>query len=365
MINFDKNQIKESLSIEDIFQLLSDWGGDPEYTLSGIIASTICHNAPGEGSRKLYFYINSQLFHCYTGCEDPTFDIFELVRKVASIQWGLEYDLNAAVRWVAQRFGLSGEYQIIETNQLEDWKYLDNYDRIKELTLKVDKVTLKEYDDSILNNLNYNIKIRPWLDEGITQEAIDKARIGYYLTTDQITIPHFDVDGRFIGLRGRAMCAEDIERWGKYRPIKIGKQTYNHPLGFNLYNLNNSKKNIGLIQKAIVFEGEKSTLLYRSYFENDISVACCGSSVSIYQINALIEAGAQEIIIAFDRQFQELGDSEFKKLTANLKKIHQKYKNEAVISFIFDKEMITDYKASPIDHGPDVFLHLFKKRIFL
>ena len=58
---------------------------------------------------------------------------------------------------------------------------------------------------------------------------------------------------------------------------------------------------------------EKSCLKYQSYFglENDISVACCGSSVSAYQIQLLIEAGAEEIIIAFDRQFKEIGDNEF------------------------------------------------------
>ena len=54
----------------------------------------------------------------------------------------------------------------------------------------------------------------------------------------------------------------------------------------NLYNLNNSKDNIKLIGKAIVFESEKSCLLYQTYFgiENDISVACCGSNLSIHQV---------------------------------------------------------------------------------
>ena len=54
----------------------------------------------------------------------------------------------------------------------------------------------------------------------------------------------------------------------------------------NLYNLNYSKNQIKNIKKAIVFESEKSCLLYKSYFgiENDISVACCGSSLSAYQV---------------------------------------------------------------------------------
>ena len=99
--------------------------------------------------------------------------------------------------------------------------------------------------------------------------------------------------------------------------------------------------------------------------ENNIAVACCGSNISVYHIHMLLEAGAKEIIIAFDRQFQEIDDDEFKHLTNNLTKIHEKYKNSAKISFIFDKNMITGYKASPVDEGKEKFLQLFKERILL
>ena len=104
----------------------------------------------------------------------------------------------------------------------------------------------------------------------------------------------------------------------------------------NLYNLNNSKDNIKLMGKAIVFESEKSCLLYQSYFgiESDISVACCGSNLSIHQVQLLLDAGAKEIIVAFDRQFEDIGDKEFKHLTKNLTKLNNKYKNEVLISFI-------------------------------
>ena len=108
MIDYNKTDIKESLRLDQIFELLTDWGGEPEYTNFGILSATICHNEPGEGSRKLYFYENSGLFQCYTGCQG-FFDIFELVIKVAEIQWKQEFDLNDAVRWIARRFGLSGK----------------------------------------------------------------------------------------------------------------------------------------------------------------------------------------------------------------------------------------------------------------
>lgn len=367
MITFDKNEIRDTLTLENIFELLVDWGGEPEYTMFGILCSTICHNPPGEGSRKLYFYDNSGLFRCYTGC-DSYFDIFELTIKIAEIQWKREFDLNDAVRWVAQRFGISGSIvDAPEGEELEDWKYLANYERIQSIEVKTNLITLKEYDDIILKRFNYSLILEPWLAEGITQEALDQAQIGFYPGGDQITIPHFDKDGRFIGLRGRTLCAEEGERYGKYRPLRINGLLYNHPLGMNLYGLNWSKNNIKIMKKAIIFESEKSVLLYASYFgwENNISVACCGSSVSQNQIQALIDAGAQEIIIAFDRQFKEIGDVEFQHLKKNLLKLRERFKNDILISFIFDKNMITGYKDSPIDCGKEIFLQLFKERIVL
>ena len=367
MIVFNKSEIRESLTTENIFDLLQEWGGDPEYTQFGILCSTICHNQPGEGSKKLYYYTNTGLFKCYTGC-DSFFDIFELTTKVATIQWSQEFDLNEAVRWIAQKFGLSGRSEDgPEEGKLEDWKIFSNYERIQNIEVTTQAVTLKEYDNIILDRFNYNVRLAPWLNEGISQESLDHNRIGFYPGGDQITIPHYDVDGRFIGLRGRTLCKEEGEKYGKYRPMKVNKELYNHPLGMNLYNLNNSKDNIRLMKKAIIFEGEKSTLLYQSYFgiENDISVACCGSSITSYQIQLLIEHGAEEIIIAFDRQFQEIGDEEFQHLKKNLIRLRDKYKNYVNVSFIFDKNKITGYKSSPIDCGPQIFLQLFKERIVL
>jgi hypothetical protein len=367
MLVFDKLKIREALTDENIYDLLQEWGGDPSRDTFGYVSATICHNPPGEGSRKLYYYENTGLFRCYTGC-DSYFDIFELTTKVAKIQWDKEFDLNDAVRWIAQKFGFSGDHENRpEEEDLDDWKYLANYERIQDITVKDNSIILKEYDKSILERFNYEVKIGPWLREGITQAAIEQAQIGYYPGGDQITIPHFDKDGRFIGLRGRTLCADEGERFGKYRPMKINKELYNHPLGMNLYGLNWSKNNINVIKKAIIFESEKSVLMYGSYFgiDNNISVACCGSSISAYQIQMLMDAGAEEIIIAFDRQFQDIGDNEFKHLKSNLLKLRNKYKNYVNISFIFDKNKITGYKSSPIDEGPEKFLQLFKERIVL
>lgn len=319
----------------------------------------------------MYFYENSKLFHCYTGCTKPTFDIFELYQRICSIQQHRTIDLNAAIREIAEicgiYIGLAEERE--QSPILEDWRYLQECERIKEVKRPTTSnlISLKVYDNQILKNLSYNIKLVPWLQEGINLTALRYANIGYYLSDDQITIPHYDIDNNFIGLRGRAMCAEDAARWGKYRPLRINGILYTHPLGFNLYNLNKSKNNIKHFKKVVLFESEKSCLKYQSYFgtNRDISVACCGSHVSNYQIQLLLSLDVQEIIIALDRQFQEIGDNEFLQLKNNLLRIRDKYKNEALISFIFDKRKITEYKDSPIDRGPTTFLELYSQRIIL
>ena len=108
-------------------------------------------------------------------------------------------------------------------------------------------------------------------------------------------------------------------------------------------------------------------MLYASYFgeENDISVAVCGSSLINYQVKLLLSLGVEEIIIAFDKQFKEIGDDEWKRWTKKLTDIHTKYGAYTQISYMFDKNDLLDYKMSPIDNGKDIFLKMFKERVYI
>jgi hypothetical protein len=364
---YDKDKIKDQLTLDMIIELVRDFGGDPKITNFGFISATICHNHPGEGSHKLYYYENTKLFRCYTGC-DSTFDIFELCCKVHELNTMKPWSLVDAMNYVVKRFGFSGGSSDSpeDFGGLLDVPIFQKYEHLLEPKADTSVEQLKEYDTTILKRLSYPV-IKTWLDEGISKEVMRQNLIGYYPPTEQITIPHFDKDGRFIGLRGRFLGKQDAELYGKYRPMIINGIMYNHALGLNLYNFNNSRKNIQNIKKAIIVEGEKSCLLYQSYFgaENDISVACCGSSISSYQMQLLIDDGVEEVIIAFDKQFQEKGDNEFKHLVKNLKSIKQKYGNYVNVSFIFDKTDLLGYKDSPLDRGKEKFIELFKSRVIL
>ena len=97
--------------------------------------------------------------------------------------------------------------------------------------------------------------------------------------------------------------------------------------------------------------------------ENDISVACCGSSLISYQVELILSLGVEEIIVAFDKQFQEIGDKEWVSWTKKLNEINNKYSKLVNVSFLFDKWEMLGYKDSPIDKGKETFLELFKRRI--
>ena len=361
---YDKDRLKEQIGTEQVYDLLELWGGEPEYTNDGLISQTICHNLPGEGSRKLYYYENTRLFICYTGCPDAGgFDIFDLCIKVMKNQKDLDWELYNAMNYIATYFGFEGEERLDqEEENLEDWEVFKRHKR--EPIKQVEDIVLPAYDSIILTRFAHP-HIASWEAEGISYDIIKENQIWYYPGNEQIVIPHFDINNRLIGIRGRYLDEERAIRYGKYRPLSIGKTLYTHPLSMNLYNLNNSKEAIREYGVAIIFEGEKSALLYQTLYgkENDISVACCGSSVSNYHIHLLRQVGAREIILAFDRQFQEIGDDEFQRLKNKILHIYKKYGKTIKITAIFDKDMITGYKSSPIDEGIKKFETLVLNRI--
>ena len=355
--------IKNSLTIEQIKELLYALGGDPILKGDIIISRTICH---GGQSHKLYYYDNTKLFRCYTDCPENSFDIYDFIIKNKKLE-GIDFTLFQAIQFVITFFNLaiSNENFVYSNEEVGDWQILNKYEQNSSQEKQEKIIEFKFYDDKILKYLP-RPKIPMWLKEGISQEAMDNCGIAFDPVSWGIVIPHYNIDGKLIGIRERTLIKEEEEN-GKYKPAILNYQMYNHPLGFNLYNLNNSKDNIRKIKKAIVFEGEKSCLLYQSYFgiDNDISVAVCGSNLTNYQVQLLKSLDVEEIVIAFDKQFKEIGDKEWKGWTKKLTEINKKYSSIVQISFMFDKEDLLGYKDAPIDRSPEIFTQLFERRVML
>ena len=358
-IEVTKKDIIESITLEDVKTFLESLGVDQIaiYPEKGyLICPTICHNPlHAAESMKLYWYQNNKIFRCYTECNEAM-SIFTLYKKFININEDRQISDYEAETYVKHCLK-----QITHVN--EHKKYNEELDSEKYKFTKNIPV-LDEYPQEILSY--FTKYYHPlWLKDGITKEAMDKFQISFCIGQNKIVIPHFDINGRLVGIRARSLEQRDIEEYGKYMPIKIGPTMYTHQLQFNLYGIYEHQIGIQYRRSAIIAEGEKSVLLDDGYY-GDLSncVACCGSTFNKYHVSLLTDIlGANEIIVALDKEYVDCHDEKAKKYKEKLIKLCQKYRNQATFSYIWDFDNVLKEKDSPFDRGKDVFEHLYKTRV--
>lgn len=355
MARYDTDEIRSLIGPDDIFDLLGYLGGEPRDEGAHIVAKTICHHGD---SHKLYYYKDSELFFCYSdSC--GSFDVFGLVQRVLGCGFPM------ALNYVVSYFGLEGRVREA-VSRTKDWDVFDRHDDVADDDGEdtCAPCRLEEVDNPIRH---YPLPhIEPWERDGITYETCERWGIKYDPVHGGILIPHHDADGRLVGIRERTLVKDD-ERFGKYRPARIGEKMYNHPLAFNLYGLHENRDAIGKFHVAIVAEGEKSVLQAESILgrERNVTVAVCGSSISRYQMGLLMGVGVNEVVVAFDKDFHEVGDDDFKRVCAHLMTLNRRYGSYVRLSFMFDKYDLLGYKESPFDGGADKFDFLWRRRVSL
>lgn len=369
----NKKAILDSLTKEDIKKIVMSLGsGEPKTDREGnMIFQTICHNLPDENnSYKLYYYhepnelkgYKGRTFHCYSGCSE-SFGIIELYIRAKRVQ-GKVMTWYKALYQIAQMTGhlIEGNKTIIDETEESDVTWIKNISKY---------LNKKEYPIPVLSEINPNIleifDYRPheiWLNDNISREALGRFGIGYWGEHDAITIPHYDINDRLIGLRLRYLDKKDIETIGKYVPAVIQGKTLSHALGNNLYGLNVVQENVRKMRKAMLVEGEKSCLQAYSYFgEDSFVVACCGSNITKTQIKILQKLEVGEIIIAFDKEYHDPHSFEAEAYYQKLLKKIEPYVLQFKISLVLDTENKLEYKDSPTDKGKEVLLELLENKI--
>ena len=346
--------IKESITDEDIKKILAIYKAYPSSENDNVIIfPTICHNLnPEEASHKLYYYKNSKMFYCFTECSKG-FDIFELIITREHLLGHDYFGFLDALYNVIDILNIQENFfEKSETNQYQSNR---SY-----WTKKNNKLPYNFYEKNIINFFDFYLPYE-WAKDGINLKELKKFNVRYYSSENQMIIPHYDIDTNLVGIRIRAFNKEDILK-GKYRPLKLEGKIYSHPLSQFCYGLWENKNNIQETQKAIIFEGEKSVLLAEQLEYNN-TVACCGSNISKVQIQQLINCGAKEIVIAFDKEYKNNRDKKCEQYYNKLYQICSKYKLYCNMSFIFDFENILNEKDSPIDKNIQTFEYLLQKRI--
>ena len=357
--SIDIKDIIQSITLADVKHFLETLGVEQivvNEEKQYVICPTICHNPLHEAeSMKLYWYQNNKIFRCYTECNEAM-SIFELYRKYMDLNY-YPITLDEAKDYV--KHCLTNVIHFEHSSSLKNWN--ENFEKYK---FSTNLPILPEYSKTVLDY--FTSYCHPsWLKDGITPEVMKKFQIKFWLSQNKIIIPHFDINNRLVGIRGRALEPQEIEECGKYRPIQIGNTLYTYPLQFNLYGLNFHKEAINKRGCAIIAEAEKSVMLDEVYYGNlSNTVACCGSSFNKYHINLLTNfAHANEIVIALDKEYDNWRSEKARKYREKIESMCRKFNSLANFSYIWDFDDLLEEKDSPFDKGKEVFDELFKNRI--
>ena len=345
-------QLIEGLSTSQIIKIMEELGASHyQETNNAIIFPTLCHNIDEDNSSmKLYYYPKTKTFHCYTEC-GCTFNIIEMLKKRYEL---LNIDYNFYNDIVKK---LGGEYKKPKQEFIQPYTSLYKKDK------EINEVSIKPLNKGLLNIFTFYPTVE-WLNDGISVEAMKTYNILYSITENKIIIPHYDLNGELIGIRGRALNEEDLIL-GKYMPVKIENITYAHPLGYNLYGLNFVKENVKKYKTAIIAEGEKSCLQYSTMFGQDrnIVVATCGSSFHKYQLDLLLSCGVERVLIAFDNEGETWEEKE--RYWKKIKGICEKYKSFCTMGYVIDTQGLLQLKQSPFDCGKNVAEKLISKGVWI
>lgn len=348
MISYEN--IIKNLDNKRVIDLVKQLGAETVIEKEGFfITNTICHNTEN-GSMKLYYYYDTHIFYCYSECQ--AMSIFKMLKTYYETR-GIAYDWYQDILNVIISCSPSQTIEGLLPKTYESIKdrYVQRKNR-KELVIYPDKI------------LDVFIKKYPleWERDGITREAMDKYNIRFSISQNKIIIPHYNMFGQLVGIRGRALNQWEIENIGKYMPVQIEQKWYSHPLSLNLYGLNINYTNIKKFQIVYIFESEKACLQCEDFKFPNCSVAVCGSQFNKFQLDLLVRyCHPQEIVICFDKEEKPGEDKYFNKLYNMCKK----YINYARISFCYDREGLLELKQSPSDCGEDIFKKLLSRRIIV
>lgn len=354
----DKDYINSKLSTEIVLKIMNDLGEDsPKPDNSGnFIFKSICH---GSDSRKLYLYTNGEIpvFHCYSQC-GCNFDIYELVMKVKQCQF------PEALEFVASYFGGAVRREGFIFNDLsQDWAMIKRYRMLRRTAPSFDLLVHDRKILGIFNKLYY----KKWFEEFIKLEAMERFEIGYDAVRNRIIIPHFNIDGGLVGIKGRALQASDIEAGYKYLPLTVQGIDYAFEQKYNLYGLHKTKNAIKRLKKVIIFESEKSVLQCESYYgEDNFALATCNSSISPFQRQLILNLGVEEVFIAFDKEFTSEDYDNKTEAYVNycnkLTKLANMFSPYARTYIVWDGYGTIGYKESPSDNGKEMLEFLMKSK---
>lgn len=345
----DIESIKSQLASDDIIELMQSLDADFNYAgQDSIHFRSICHNSD---SYKLYWYEDGGdggRFYCHR--DNQSWDIFGLIQHIRHCNF------MDAVAYVCSTLGTQAD-ELTQDDSLDPWqrdlrRWLPNVERDE-------PVELTAYDPVILAAFD-RLYPTDWLEYGITRDSMDKFGIGWYARQACISIPVVQ-NGQLVGVRGRYTRQQDIAK-GKYRPIAmLDGNVLKFSTAGALYGYDQNKAAIAKSKQVLLFESEKSVLKAPSY-GIDNALAVFGSNISKRHIEMLLELGVDDVVLAFDSDYKQVGDDDFKFFVAKMRKLAGKLRPYFSTSIVYNNQGYDGYKFSPMDFTREQFDKLYERR---
>ena len=347
--------LKRDFTSDEVCRVVDALGGGPPHLSGGaLVFRTVCHNPPGTGSHKLFYYPDGW-FHCFTQCGD-SFDLYTLVCRARGCAF------PQAVDFVASVLGLPVQgRQGFSPPANDDFSF---FDKVSSLAPKRPETPFV-YTPVPSTLLSFYPPCAPveWLNEGITAQSCRKYQIRCDPSLSEVIIPHFDAGGRLIGVRSRILDPVRAREGGKYMPTRLEGEDFRHSLKHNLYGLNMALPAIRRAGRIILFEAEKSVLQCDSFYGGEsCAVAVCGSSISLAQRDLALKSGAREVILAFDKEFQSFPSKQSDDYADKILKLASLFTPYVSTCVLWDKRGLLRRQDSPSDRGRAVFEALLHEK---
>lgn len=358
MGKIDVKKLKKSLSLAHHKQIMQALG-IPSYSENStqIVYYTGDKNVdPYKGSPKLYFYKDTSIYVGMTA--GRSYDIISLVQTRLSLL-KQPYSFLDACQFILDTTNINPDSisHVKKEGHVYDWSNLERFIRVRKYGNQ-----LSEYNRNIIDTLP-PLYPQAWIDEGISEETMDKYQIRYYERCNQTVIPCFDDEARLVGVRVRNWDKDRVEQ-AKYMPlVTLDGQCYKFNTNQVFYGINYNKPEIERTGKVIIVESEKAVMKLDTYMgRHNIALGMYGSNLGIQRRNQLLKMGVNTVSYVVDNDFIGQDDAFFEQWREKIQHFIKLWDGFCRVEIVWDNLGLLGPKENATDRTKEVWEQLWENR---
>ena len=358
MGKIDVKKLKKSLSLAHHKQIMQALG-IPSYSENStqIVYYTGDKNVdPYKGSPKLYFYKDTSIYVGMTA--GRSYDIISLVQTRLSLLKQPCSFLDAC-QFILDTTNINPDSisRVKKEGHVYDWSNLERFIKVRKYGNQ-----LSEYNRNIIDTLP-PLYPQAWIDEGISEETMDKYQIRYYERCNQTVIPCFDDEARLVGVRVRNWDKDRVEQ-AKYMPlVTLDGQCYKFNTNQVFYGINYNKPEIERTGRVIIVESEKAVMKLDTYMgEHNIALGMYGSNLGIQRRNQLLKMGVNTVSYVVDNDFIGQDDAFFEQWREKIQHFIKLWDGFCRVEIVWDNLGLLGPKENATDRTKEVWEQLWENR---